>query len=120
VNIQLRFVRSFLLSFTITIAYERGFEACASAAIASADAAAAAAVPSFTPPAHLPSLRSQATVPKLVVRRTFARRADSLSHFLERASILAAEGKVLPTTFDFGFWTWRRDGWLVSVARAAR
>jgi hypothetical protein len=77
----------------------------ASAAILSPDACSAAAVPSLTPPVHLPSLRSQATVPKLVVRRTFARRADSLSHFFVRASMSVAEGKVFPTTLDLGFWT---------------
>ena len=107
--------RIFGISFLLQSDYGRALAACASAAIASADAASAAAVPCFTPPVHLPSLRSQATVPKLVVRRTFARRAVSLSHFFERSSMSAAEGKVLPTTFDLGFWTCCGDGWSVSV-----
>jgi len=90
---------------TFLLDHQTGF-GLASAAILSPSACSTAAVPSLTPPVHLPSLRSQATVPKLVVRRTFARKALSLSHFFVRASMSAAEGKVFPTTLDLGFWTW--------------
>ena len=61
--------------------------------------------PSFTPPVHLLSFLSHATVPKLVVRRMLAFNAVSLSHFFDSASMSVAEGNVFATTPDRGFCT---------------
>lgn len=62
-------------------------------------------LPSTTPPDHLPSFLSHSTVPKLVVRNTFALKTDSLLHLLNNASISSEVGKVFAKASERGVWT---------------
>ena len=62
---------------------------------------------SCTPPDHFPSFFSQSTVPKLVVRSTFALKEESLAHLADSASMSSEDGKVFAITCERVFWIWR-------------